>query len=81
MPHFSIQANGQLASQNVFDEVETQMEEMKKRMEQDRQNFQQLMEQKRLELQQRLRKNFESSIKQTPLLGAGDHDFNQFTNI
>lgn len=39
------------------------------------------MEQKHLELQQRLRKNFDASIKQTPLLGAGDHDFNQFTNI
>ena len=39
------------------------------------------MEQKHLELQQRLRMNFDASIKQTPLLGAEDHDFNQFTNI
>jgi hypothetical protein len=39
------------------------------------------MEKKRLELQQRLRKNFDESIKQTPLLGAGDHELNQFTKI
>lgn len=39
------------------------------------------MEQKRLELQQRLRRDIDAAIKETPLLGAGNHDFNEATNI
>ena len=81
MPQFSIQPNGQLTSRNVFDQVQQEMEEMQRRMEQDRENFRQMMEQKRLELQQRLRKSFDPAIKETLLLGAGNHDFNEATNI
>ena len=51
MPQFTIQPNGQLTSRNVYDQVQQEMEEMQRRMEQDRENFHQMMEQKRFELQ------------------------------
>ena len=81
MPQFTIQPNGEISSINVFEEVGKEMEEMKKMMKLDRQNFQQMMEQKRLEMQQRFKKNFDTAIKETPLLGAGNHDYNEATNI
>ena len=45
MPQFIIQPNGQLASRNVFDQAQQEMEEMQRRIEEDRENFHQMMEQ------------------------------------
>ena len=45
MPQFTIQPNGQLASRNVFDQAQQEMEEMQRRIEEYRENFHQMMEQ------------------------------------
>ncbi len=39
------------------------------------------MEEKRIELQQRLRNSLNYDTRETPLIGAGNHDFNEATGV
>ena len=50
-------------------------------MEKDKKNFQEMMENRRIELQQRLRNSLNSDIREAPLIGAENHDFNEATGV